>query len=406
MVMHLILLMFSPLASLLLAIRFYKSAVSQFFMVVFAVYFGYHCGFVYDMMSHYTDMMNLYHNRDVSEILADPAIFFIGKDLYHIAFKLVLSRFTTSTQVFGAVASGLYCCAFLFFFRQLKRFYFHKLSQLSGIALLCVVSVVEFYWYQGLRFWIGVFIFMGFYMRYVNTGGIKYLLYSCTCVAFHLALMILPVAAVINWALKFCPHVFRWVLVVLSLFVRSLNVDFVPLMLKYMPWTGVWGVSVTDKRIRHNVLEAMDRLRSSNFIYTHRLDFMIGVGTLVLLLFVKARANVGKQYMTLFWMFVTMFTISNFGYGDATFFNRYYKVATLFLYIYIFVVTVQCNPQIRHDRLVLMVLLLGVGSFALLTPMVELREYVFHIQLFFGNIFQSWDGNQLDMQYHWNHMRR
>ncbi len=394
----------SPLSSLLLSLRYYKSAVSQVFMVVFAMYFGYYFGFISDLMRHYENMMMYYYHRDVSAILSDPRVFLMGSEYYHVIFKILVSRFTSSMQVFGACACGVYAAAFLFFFRQLSQFYKGKMSLLNGILLLCVVFVVEFYWYQGLRFWTGVFVFMGFYMKFINTRRWMYLIFSCSCAFFHLIVGLLPIAVLLSYLLGLTGKVGRYVVFGLSLVVRSFDIDFVPIMLKYFPWTASWGIAVSDSRIRMSVRRRMANIREyGNVFYNHRTEILIFFGLLALFIMIKNRIKIDKKYGPLFYVFLTLFTIANFGYGDLIFYDRILKSAALMLYSYLFIISYVYNDRIVNGRLLLMLLLMLPLAFAILTPLVEQRVYLFHIELFFGSLFQSWNGNELNIDYGWLH---
>ena len=392
----------SPLSSLAMSVRFYKSAVSQVFMVIFALFFGYYFGFISDLMRHYENMMMYYYHRDVAEILSDPRIFLMGSEYYHVIFKLIISRFTSSMQVFGACACGIYVVSFLFFFRQFSRFYKGSISLISGILLLCVVFVVEFYWYQGLRFWTGVFVFMGFYMKFLNTRRWSYLLFSCSCVFFHMIVGVLPIAVIGSYLLGFTGKIGRYVVLGISFVVRSFNVDFVPLMIKYFPWTATWGIAVSDSKIRLSVRHRMEDIREyGNVFYNYRSEILMTFGIFALLLFLRNHIKIDPKYKGLFYMFLTLFTISNFGYGDLIFYDRFVKVAVLMLYSYLFVISVIYNDKIVRGRLLLLLTLLIPLAYSIITPLIEQRDYLYHIELFFGSIFESWNGNELDIDYGW-----
>ncbi len=399
-----VLMLVSPLSSLFVSLKFYKSTLSQIFMVVFAMYFGYYFGFISDLMRHYDNMMMYYYHRDVSAILSDPRIFLMGGEYFHVIFKLLISRFTSSMQVFGACACGVYATAFLFFFRQFSQFYKKPMSLLNGILLLCVVFVVEFYWYQGLRFWTGVFVFMGFYMKFVNTRRWKYLVFSCSCAFFHMIVGILPIAVLLSYLLGFTGKVGRYTIFGLSLVVRSLNIDFVPIMLKYFPWTASWGIAVSDSRIRLSVRRRMENIREyGNIFYNHRSELLVLFGLLALVIMFRNRVRIDKKYGVLFYMFLTLFTIANFGYGDLIFYDRILKAAALMLYSYLFIVSCVYNSQIINGRLLLLLLLMIPLLYAIATPFVEQRAYLYHIELFFGSIFENWNGNELNIDYGWRH---
>ena len=61
------------------------------------------------------------------------------------------------------------------------------------------------------------------------------------------------------------------------------------------------------------------------------------------------------------------------------------------------------NSQIVNGRLLLLLLLMVPLLFAIATPFVEQRAYLYHIELFFGSIFENWNGNELNIDYGWRH---
>ena len=155
-------------------------------------------GFVYDLMRHYMEIPMYYTGRDLNTIFGDFRVYLIGKEPFHSLFKYVFSRFTDSRHMFGAISSGMYAMSFVFFLRQFKEFYNRRLPAFSTVLLLCVATVIEFYWYQGLRFWLGVYVFMGFYLKYVNSGKWWWLLFTPLVLLIHYALVTLIIAALLN----------------------------------------------------------------------------------------------------------------------------------------------------------------------------------------------------------------
>lgn len=397
-----LLIVVSPMVSLLVSLRMYKSSISQIFFILFAIYLGYHMGFVYDLMRHYQDIPMLYIGRDWNEIIMDFRVYYLGSDYYHIIVKYIVSRFTDSRQVFGAVASGLYATSFIFFFRQFKSFYKENISLFSIMLLLCVSTVVEFFWYQGFRFWIGVYIFMGFYLRYLNSRKWYYLLATMSVVFFHFTLMVLVGAAILNWLLSLTSKYLRLVLVGFSLFIKSLNIDFVPLMLRYIPWTNSLGIALTDEKIRGNTLEHMAEMREmGNVIYNNRMGFLILVGLFFMFIWKRLKVPFDKQYDKLFYYAVTMFTIANFGYGDITFYTRFLQAAVLAFYSYLFIISVKYKNYTKNWNLTLFFIACIPFIYSLASAFAQIRAYFFHYELLFGNMFMFWDGNALNMKYEW-----
>jgi len=400
---QLLVMLFSPITSFLLALRFYKSEISQLFMIVFAFYFGYHTGFVYDLMHHYNDMENLYIGRSIMEIIRDERIFLIGNDVYHILFKIVVSRISYTSQFFGGAACAVYAAFFMFFFRQLNVFYKNKLSTLSALLLLSVVFVIEYYWYQGLRFRTGVFFFAGFFMKYINTNQKRYLFISMLAPLFHFSLYVLAGTVFLNFILKYTGALSRIVLFVLSVIIHFENIDFVPLMIKYLPITKSFGISIADERIRGDVRNKMAIMRDTgNFFYRHRNDMLLFFGLIILFLLWKYKAVKGGRYNVLFTYSFTLLTVAHFGYGDLIFYDRFYQAALLIFYTYLFVMSYINYDKIKHKAYLISIFVLPALLYAIATPLVEQRAYLFHLDLIFGNFFSIWDGNsQVGIDYGW-----
>ncbi len=404
-ILQCIVMLISPITSLFVSIRFYKSEISQLFFIVFAFFFGYHLGFVHDLMNHYKDMMDLYVGRGVTEILADERIYLLGQDIYHVAFKLVVSRFSTNTQVFGGVACAMYATFFIFFFRQLRVFYNNnKLTILSALLLLTITFIIEFYWYQGLRFRTGVFYFAAIYLKFLNTNNKLYLLALLLTPLIHFTLIMLIAVALLDYVLRFTGVASRLVLFAFSIFIRVQDLDFVPLMLKYIPFTRNLSIAVTDDRIRNNWRDHMADIRANgNFFYNHRNDILLFWGLIILFNLWKYKAHKDHRYIYLFTYALTLYTVANFGYGDLIFYDRFYQAAILFFYTYLFAMTFVHADRIKNKVPIFAIFVIPPMLYAAATQLVEQRQYLFHIDLIFGNFFTDWDGNmQQGIDYDWH----
>lgn len=390
---HLAIMLISPLTSFIISLRFYKSPVSQFFMIVFAFYFGSHIGLGWDLTNHYYDMREYYFNRSVSEILSNPLIYTIGPDYFHVALKIVLSRFRVNPALFGGVMASIYAALFLNFFREFRIFYLKKMPVLCGLFLLCVVFIVQYYWYYGVRYYPGFFFFAGFYMRYVNTHKYRYVLISFLCVLFHFALSILPIAVLFNWLLKKIGSWSRILLLVTSLIYRTVAEDFVPLLIKYFPNLPFLKTSVTNTYIRREVLDRMIDIRTSgNYFYLYRDTLILVFGFLILFYLWYRRVDFRSKYTILFGLFLTLFSLANFGYADLTFSDRVLKISLVFFYGFLFVVVYNNYALLDRYRLVLMVLILIPLLYSVVTQLIEQREYLYHLDLILGNFFTDWHG--------------
>lgn len=398
-----VLIILSPITSFLVSVRLYKSAISQIFFIIFAMYLGYYMGFVFDLMRHYQDIPMYYHGRTWHEIVTDPRVYALGKEYYHIVLKFIISRFSEDRQVFGAITSGLYAGSFILFLRQLKTFYNEKVPLFCEVMLLCVATVVEFYWYQGLRYWLGVYIFLTFYLKYVNSGKWWWLLFTPIVVMIHFSLSTLVLALILNGILNFTGKISRAILLVLSLIVKSMNVDFVPYMLYYLPWTQTLGLAYTDENIRNKTLDRMSTVRmSGNTLYMNRSHVLIFIGLFFLYIFKRSGFKFDPKYRPLIYLALTLYTIASFGYGDMIFYGRFLKVGVLAFYTYVYIMAVK---SWRHWNKYNIFLLLIAGipfAYSFFMAFVQLRHFFFYPELVFGNFFIDWDGNALNMDYAWH----
>ncbi|MCF0180671.1 MAG: hypothetical protein HUK11_00175 [Muribaculaceae bacterium] len=386
-----------------MSLRYYKSSVSQFFFIIFAMYLGYYMGFVYDLMRHYMEIPMYYTGRDLNTIFGDFRVYLIGKEPFHILFKYVFSRFTDSRQMFGAISSGMYAMSFVFFLRQFKEFYNRRLPAFSTVLLLCVATVIEFYWYQGLRFWLGVYVFMGFYLKYVNSGKWWWLLFTPLVLLIHYALVTLIIAALLNILLHHVTVYSRIAFLAFAFVIRSLNIDFVPLLLKYLPFINDLGISISDEKIRTSVLEHMNEVRTGgNIFYQNRTAVLLICGILILTFFRYCRLRFNDKHITLLYFALTLFSIACIGYVDLTFYERFSKVCVLVLYCYLFIVSVQNVRQWSRYHIMLFLVALSISTFSVFVVLMQIRSYLFYNELIFGNIFIDWDGNALNMKYGWN----
>ena len=97
----------------------------------------------------------------------------------------------------------------------------------------------------------------------------------------------------------------------------------------------------------------------------------------------------------LFTMFLTGYTISNFGYGDIIFFDRFMKVSVLMLYTYLFIVITKNYHMVSGYNIIFMIVVFIPLLYSILTPLVSQRALLYHIDLFFGNFFTTGLGGAL-----------
>ncbi len=390
-IFQLFLMLVSPLASFIAALRFYKNPISQLFMLLFACYFGLRFYCSDDLIMHYKNMRMYYTGKSLSEILNNPAALMAAKDYYHVFLKYLISRISNSREFFCAVNCFLYSSVFLFFFNQFRRFYKNFLPVSCGILLLCVVFTVEFAWYQGVRFWIGAFYFAGFYLKYKNTEDIKYLLLSSLCVFFHYTFINLLLILVVNWVLSKFWVWFRVILLGISFIIRSLNIDFMKWIIKNVPELDLG--SRTVGYIHESMQRSIAEYRAhANIFYAYRSDLMLIFALLILMVFVNRRVKFDPKYLQIFFFAMTIYTFVNFGYAELILYERFFKIGILFLYSFIFITAFQNYDKIKGVSLIIMILAFVPMFYAMLTPIIEYREYIFESDLWFGNFFSDWNG--------------
>jgi hypothetical protein len=393
----------SPVISLIFALRNYKTAISQLFFVLFAFYFGYHCHFFHDESANFYEFQDYYVGYSFSDIISNPIVFAHGHDYYHVILKYLISRVSASKNFFGGVVCASHVAFFIFFFRQLKQFYEKTISYTAVLALLVVSLVFEFHWYSTIRFNAAVFFFCGFYLKYLNTKNPIYLIISFLSPLLHYSFVMLDLAVGLDLLLKyvFRFNFFRYLLLAASLVVRSWNVDFVPLLLKYVPWVNEnLSYAVVNQTTRRNVLRLQQEFRENgNIVYNMRSYVMLFLGLFMLFVFKRVKIPKDAQYDSLFYMFLTVFTLANFGYGDLYFYERMLKVSLLFLWTYIFIMSVKNYHLIKYKNLFLSFVLLFPVIYLFITPLMQFRKAVFQPELIFGNFFMDWDGNDLNLEY-------
>ena len=386
-----LLMLLSPLTSLLVALRFYKSGISQIFMVIFAFYFGMHFYLADDISYHYIRMRMYYCDKSFAQILINPEALGNGLDYYHIILKYVISRFTDSREVFAGINCSLYTGMFLFFFNQFKEFYKKFLPVSCGILLLCVVFVVEFYWYQGVRFWIGVFYFGGFYLRYINTDKKRYLLLSAGCVLFHYTLINVLAILILNMILS---KMWVWVRVFLlgcSYIYRIISVDFMEWVIKNIP-----GLDL-GKRTTMSMHDSMQRYarnyrEEANVFYYYRSEILIFFGAIIMLIFWSRKVQFTKKYLQIFFFAMTVYTVANFAYAELIFFERFLKIAVLFFYCFLFITACQNYEKFKGVSLIIMIISFIPMLYSFLTTLVAMRSHLFYSELWLGNFFIDWSG--------------
>lgn len=373
-----------PLLSFIIALLFFRNAVSQFFFIAFAFYFGWQVGPNMDLLNHYHNYLDLF-GKPFSWILTDPYTLYIGQEPFHIVFKYILSIFRASERVFAGCACAIYATVFIFYIRQLRP-YFNNLNLIRIIVLIGAVVAVEFHWFFGLRFWTGAFVFMIFYVRYTITKKKLYLFLTTTCLLFHVVLIIFVGCAFLAEVVRSAR--LQYIFLIISFFYKYIDYDFTKLIAS-LPFVKLFYKANFQTSHLQNYLaqKTKDYLEHGNLVYRARLPILIfGIFLTLLILWVKNK-NVNKVFPKMYGTLLIMFAIANFGYSDIIFYGRVLKMATLIGYAYLFIVISQ-QENANTIKSILTKFFLGmIVCFGLLTALVEERMFLMNALLWFGNFF-------------------
>ena len=384
----------SPFASMCIAVRYYRNPLSWLFMVIFAYYFGSHMYMGVDATEHYGEMMAYYYGASFDEIINNPIVFLHWGEPYAFLLKFIVSRFTSSPMVFGGVICVIYMLLQINFFTAFNKLYKNRLSLLSGILFFVMLTVVQFSWYQGVRYWPGVFWFMGFTLRYVMTQKKYHLVLACLCPFMHYSLILLPVALVANYVLMKCGFKVHTLIFLLSFVVRASGIDFWPFLLEHTPFLDAYYDTLTVSSLdRVKVVEIMEELRAdSNPVYSIRSE-VLALALLVIAATFKYKRVVFSDTAKYFLAFaLTMATFANVEYADITFYDRFFKVAVLLFAIFIFVTAVDNKQLLNGHSAFLIAYSTVVLAFEVVTQFWEVRIGYMHLELWFGNFFMNWHG--------------
>ena len=143
----------------------------------------------------------------------------------------------------------------------------------------------------------------------------------------------------------------------------------------------------TDATLRA-LKEQADFFRNDgNIIYQHRTDFIFFAVVLFLLNLYFRNKNLLRQFPQLFAAVCLTLVVANFGYSEYVFYTRMYKLVSLLISLYLFLIL--SVPAAKNMRFNIMtkVAILGVALFCLLISLVQIRTSVFNIELWLGNFF-------------------
>lgn len=371
--------------SLFLFRRSNKVAVLCF--ILFAFYFGWFYPLQMDLLVHYDNFIRV-ADFSLGELYADAETLYYGKELYPILFKFIVGKISVRPEFFSAVACTLYASAFMFFMSAFLKDYIKPMTILQYILLAALFAIVEYYWFLGLRYWTGFFVFMGFYVRYLKNKNRKYLIFSLSCLFFHFAHLAILLALLLEYILRKRLYVI-YLLAVVGLVVRFLDWDIPSLIIPFVSKYGVLNVSYTDKAIAESTRVYIQEYREvQNLVYAWRNEILFFVGILTARLLYRKTRDISLVENNLWRISWLVYAMANFSFASIVLNKRLTMVACMLLYTclwsFISKFTAQRKTSISISSLG--VVCLGTTIlFAFLTSLISQRESLFSLSLWFNN---------------------
>ena len=383
-----LLFLVSPLLSLILCAVYYKEYISQFFFVLFAFYFGYQTDVYLDLATHYASL-KYFVDPNVNPWV-HPMVTYLGNEPFHFVFKYVVSFFSTDSRFFAGAAASIYAFLFLAFFNRLRPFYLQRMSQYQILALCGVVFCVEYYWYMGLRYWSGVFFFLCFYLQYIFTARKKFLYISCGALLFHFVHIIPVLCALVVELFKRTPKV-KYVVLAISFFYRFFGGPIVfYFMQRFSYFKDIIGKErYFDPDFQKVILQDAEWIEMyGNVVYENRQYVCFIVLMTIYYLIWRVNKNFHLQYNKFYSFVIYMFSMSNFVYHSGEVLDeRISKFFVLSMFIYLFLILGnEKNQNINKNNFIKIIFVLLI-VFIILTAIVEERQYLADLSIWFGNVF-------------------
>lgn len=381
-----ILFAISPILALCVSIMMYKNWVSQTFFILFAFYFGYQLGPNLDLMQHYVNYESFF-GKSFLDRYTDFATLYLGKEPFHIVFKYILSRVEVDSRVFSGCAAAVYSTVFIYFLRQFKSYYTQNMGAFRTLVFLVLAVVVEFYWYFGLRFWTGGFVFMIFYCKYVISGKKKYLCLTLTALLFHFALFaVIAVALLAEILKKYKPVLY--LLVGVSFIYKQVQWNLISFLSSFPVFQALFKSSYQSSSVQQAIsMRAKEYYEKGNMVYQSRIPMLMIFFFAILALLWTRNKGVTKSHPQMYASILILLAIANFGHADFVFYERYLKFCCLISYSYLFIILFdEANNWINHTIFTKFVLV-GIFVIALFIPLYQQRALITEMALWFGNFF-------------------
>lgn len=384
-----VIMAFLPFVGLCLSVMFFRQRFSFWLFIAFSFYWGWFHGPRLDLLVHY-DHFKCIIGKSLIEQFEDAGTLRLGKEIYPVLFKYFIGIFSANQNFFSACACTVYTSLFVFgVVKPLQPLYMQKMSIPAWVLFLGVIFTVEYYWFLGFRFWCGAFVFIGFYLRHINSGNIKYLWLSALSICFHYSLLALCVVAILNHFLwgkfKYC-----YLILIVSFVVRFTKIALVTIIAQFGIFEGYVKDSVRNQDIIQSVGRLVEEIREhGNQFYLLRETFaLFGILVVIYILYQRTGKEFVQQNAKLWSCCILLLALANFGYTSLTFYDRFLKIAVLFLFVFTYkwVMSAQYKLSFNSQLSIVMVAIVPV-LYLIVTPLVEQRQTLFQLRLWFSNLF-------------------
>ena len=345
-----VIMTFIPFVGLCLSLMFFRQRFAPILFIIFSFYFGWFYEPQMDLLVHYEHFHRI-ADKSLVEQWMDSGTSKYGKEIYPVLFKYFIGLIADNRNFFSACACVVYTSLFIFgVVKPLQPLYMQKMSIPAWLLFLGVIFTVEYYWFLGFRFWSGAFVFTGFYLRYLNSGA---------------------------------------VILIVSFIVRFAKIAFVTNIAQFGIFENYVKESVRNQNIIQSVGKYAEEIREygNQFYLLRETIAVFGVLAVIYILYKKIGKEFWEQNVK-FWGFcILLLSFANFGYVSLTFYDRFFKLAVLFLYVftYMWVMDIQSKLSFKSQLLITMVTIIPVLYF-IVTPLVEQRHMLFQLNLWFSNL--------------------
>lgn len=382
-----VIMTFLPFVGFCLSLMFFRQKFAPWLFILFSFYLGWFYEPQMDLLVHYEHFKHII-GKSLIEQWTDSGTLRVGKELYPVLFKYFIGLITDSQNFFSACACTVYTSLFMLgVIKPLRPLYMQKMAIPAWLLFLGVIFTVEYYWFLGFRFWSGVFVFTGFYLRYLSSGNSKFLWLTALSLCFHYSLLILFVVAILNHFLR-CKLIIYYLILIVSFIVRLSSFSIMRFVGQLRMLDGYVKDNITNESVQKSVEQFAINMRNhGNLFYLLREEFAVfGALIVIYILYKKTGKEFIKQNVKLWGFCILLLSIANFGYSSVTFYDRFFKIALLFLYVfaYIWVMSIQHKLDVNSQLKISMVVILPV-LYLIITPLVEQRHTLFQLKLWFSS---------------------